>query len=227
MSLQGVGTVRILMKSMMAGALVSLAAVVASGSANAAACQTTTLSVWLSIANFSCTVGDKSFSNFSYSPDGFTAVPATVVGVGPDNLFGLPGLAFNAFWQNTNAPGGANFDALLSFDVTSLGAPINDFHFALDGVVGPVLDVATLTFPNGTGVSLSSSNNNSQTITFAPVMSLHVQDDIGVNPGGTISSVHKSFSQVPGPIVGAGLPGLVAACGGLLALARRRRRQCA
>jgi hypothetical protein len=32
------------------------------------------------------------------------------------------------------------------------------------------------------------------------------------------------FRQVPGPIVGAGLPGIVAACAGLLALARRRRR---
>jgi hypothetical protein len=34
-----------------------------------------------------------------------------------------------------------------------------------------------------------------------------------------------STAAVPGPVVGAGLPGVVAACGGLLALARRRRRQ--
>jgi hypothetical protein len=34
-----------------------------------------------------------------------------------------------------------------------------------------------------------------------------------------------SVSLVPGPIVGAGLPGLVAACGALLALLRRRRQQ--
>jgi hypothetical protein len=32
-------------------------------------------------------------------------------------------------------------------------------------------------------------------------------------------------APVPGPMVGAGIPGLIAACGGLVALARRRRRQ--
>jgi hypothetical protein len=37
----------------------------------------------------------------------------------------------------------------------------------------------------------------------------------------------ESFFLVPGPLAGAGLPGLVLACGGLIALARRRRQQIA
>lgn len=49
-----------------------------------------------------------------------------------------------------------------------------------------------------------------------------VADIIGST--GNTGLVDATVAQVPAPIVGAGLPGLIAACGGLLAFARRRRR---
>lgn len=41
--------------------------------------------------------------------------------------------------------------------------------------------------------------------------------------GTQVSADSIAITAVPGPIVGAGLPGLIAACAGLLTLARRRR----
>jgi hypothetical protein len=185
-------------------------------------CGTTTLDVWLAIPGFSCTVGNETFSGFTYSQGAFNGmnghsnVPASSVGVGPATTTAGPGLGFNAFWNNT---GTTSADALLTFTVTATTPSITGFALLLDGVFGSVLDVASLS----NGVTLPSSDNLEHfSAPFSPAASLVVTDDIGVNPGGTISSVEKQF--VPGPIVGAGLPGLIAAGVGLLALVRRRRK---
>ena len=50
------------------------------------------------------------------------------------------------------------------------------------------------------------------------------QDD---DTGDLSANVGSTIAPVPGPVVGAGLPGLVAACFGLLAFARRRRQKYA
>jgi hypothetical protein len=79
---------------------------------------------------------------------------------------------------------------------------INDLHFSVT---------------NATIAGLTTANSNGN---------IFVADILCGQTGctGLTGPVDVSAVAIPGPIVGAGLPGLVAACGGLIALARRRRK---
>src|SRR5262249_1191673 len=77
------------------------------------------------------------------------------------------------------------------------------------------------------GVAGSGVFTNIADLGAGPLNSFNVEYTISTNGllGEANLGINLSAVSVPGPIVGAGLPGLVVACGGLLALARRRRRQ--
>jgi len=78
------------------------------------------------------------------------------------------------------------------------------------------------TLTGATNLTLGSNNGFLASIRIAQVNAQGLATGLTGFAGASVATV-----PVPGPIVGAGLPGALVACGGLLALARRRRQQIA
>jgi hypothetical protein len=125
----------------------------------------------------------------------------------------------------------AGVSAIVSGPVTNLAVPTgtqDGFGSFAAGVDCSSSPVGSLCVPTG----ISPSNELVFQVT-APAGETLTLNGLGgsylsldaAGPGvGNTGFVASNLLAVPGPIVGAGLPGLITACGGLLALGRRRRR---
>jgi len=149
-----------------------------------------------------------STNNTGNVADGVQGMPYTV-----GQITGIVGNAFNIIMDvNTTAAHSENLSLLEVLDLTT-NTTIAHFTAPLGGAnVGNPTNNG-----NGFGDFLFSTVDFTG-LTSTDQILFHAQWQNAVDGG-------ESFfiKSVPAPIVGAGLPGLVLACSGLIALARRRR----
>jgi hypothetical protein len=192
----------------------------------APACVTGSVASYVALGAGGCMVGTVVFSSIAVNP--ITSGSGSVVlgNFTPFTNGGESGLSLN-YSANTGTTANSAADVAWTYNVASVPALTDAFLSFAGNVTGT--GTATVSEALSNGVTLSLNAPGSTTQTFAPIGSLGVikdQNDFSGSAGSASSSIlQNAFSVVPAPLAGAGLPGLVAACGGLLALARRRRQK--
>jgi hypothetical protein len=166
------------------------------------------VTVTLASGNFFAQTGGLDQVIFAFNATGVVATQiVNEVGTGLPAPSIVAGIGPGTFTPPAGAPDFGAFNFAIQCQPTP-GNPICAGATPITAISFTVLDalIADLTAPNATG-----------TVFVADVL----LGNVSGGPTGVVDA------PVPGPIVGAGLPGLVMACGGLLALARRRREKIA
>jgi hypothetical protein len=167
---------------------------------------------------------------FSTATSGTGSPPLTLPSLFDNNTLSLTtttgGTVF--LWvtdSDITAPltGVAPFVSKFTDDNTGVTAVLQTFYDANNGVYTDVTSLGgPFTFLSGGLVTATAQTNVALTGNPYSITALY---ELTATPGANINDTIDV--SVPGPVVGAGLPGLLAACGGLIALARRRRRKAA
>jgi hypothetical protein len=208
-------------------------------------CPSTTPTVTVSFAELaslgSCTIGDKTFSDFTYSMSatGATPVPASDVTVTTiDN--GTSAIGF-LFGVSLNAGVGQTNDIGIGYTVT--GLDIDDATVTMAGLAagpGASNSIAETICPGGVIAGCSSSlplsvynivggpSKTTDTVTFSPVDTLGVLKDVSVVGGSGLASISLFTDTVSqNPVPEPGFYGLLAGGLGAVVMFARRRKKTA
>jgi hypothetical protein len=134
---------------------------------------------------------------------GFTPASGSTLTAGAFSPDGIGTYNYGIFWSIGNGAANADPNQTLVFDLTATGLTTASF---VPGSGSPTGNPLFFAFDLGTGCTSDSKGNLSC---------------------GNSGFAGATFTAVPGPALGAGLPGLLAACMGLVVFARRRRHRFA